>query len=74
MRDEIKKFTLGDLLLNWRNETMSDKQKESRIDIEDLPQNGQELTPEESKEVQGGAATQGRALFVISTAPIAPEH
>ena len=33
---------------------MSNEQKESRINIEDLPQNEQELTPEESKEVQGG--------------------
>jgi hypothetical protein len=53
---------------------MSDEQKESRINIKDLPQNEQELTSEESKEVQGGAATQGRGLFVVSTAPIVPEH
>jgi FG-GAP repeat len=33
---------------------MSDEQKESRINIEDLPQQEQELTPEEAKEVQGG--------------------
>ena len=29
-------------------------EKENRIDIEDLPQAEQELTAEESKEVQGG--------------------
>ena len=33
---------------------MSDEQKENRINIEDLPQEEQELTPEEAKEVQGG--------------------
>jgi hypothetical protein len=31
-----------------------DDEKENRIDIEDLPQAEQELTAEESKEVQGG--------------------
>lgn len=34
---------------------MSDEQKESRIKVDDLPQAEQELTPEEAKEVQGGA-------------------
>jgi hypothetical protein len=29
-------------------------EKEGRIDIDDLPQAEQELTPEEAKEVQGG--------------------
>ena len=33
---------------------MSDEKKESRINIEDLPQPEQELTSEEAKEVQGG--------------------
>jgi len=33
---------------------MSDKQRENRVNIEDLPKAEQELTPEEAKEVQGG--------------------
>ena len=33
---------------------MSDEQKENRINIENLPQAGHELTPEEAKDVQGG--------------------
>ena len=35
---------------------MSGEQKESRINIEDLPKEEQELTPEEAKEVKGGLA------------------
>lgn len=34
---------------------MSEEKKETRINIEDLPQPEQELTDEEAKEVQGGA-------------------
>ena len=34
---------------------MSDEKNESRINVKDLPQAEQELTPEEAKEVQGGA-------------------
>ena len=41
---------------------MSDEQRESRINIEDLHQKEQELTPEESKEVQGGSDGQTRLL------------
>ena len=33
---------------------MSEEEKKSRINIEDLPQAEQELTPEESRDVQGG--------------------
>lgn len=33
---------------------MSDEKQESRINVEDLPQAEQELTPEEAKEVKGG--------------------
>lgn len=33
---------------------MSDEKKEGRINVEDLPQAEQELTPEEAKEVKGG--------------------
>lgn len=33
---------------------MSDENKESRINIEDLPQAEKELSTEEAKEVQGG--------------------
>jgi len=36
---------------------MSDEQNESRINIEDLPQAEQELTAEETQEVNGGAGT-----------------
>ena len=35
---------------------MSDEQKERRVNVEDLPQAEQELTPEESKDVKGGIA------------------
>ena len=41
---------------------MSEKQRENRIQIEDLPRTEQELTDEEAKEVQGGvimANTEG---------------
>ena len=46
---------------------MSDEQKERRINVEDLPQAEQELTPEETKEVQGGvimANTEGVRVAV----------
>lgn len=33
---------------------MSDEPKEKRINIEDLPQAEEELTPEEAREVKGG--------------------
>jgi hypothetical protein len=33
---------------------MSDEKNESRINIEDLPQAEQELTPDEAQQVQGG--------------------
>jgi hypothetical protein len=54
---------------------MLDEQRESRINIEDLPQVEQELTPQESKEVQGGltAGTQGRGTFCLSTDKTGPE-
>lgn len=38
---------------------MSEEKNESRINIEDLPQAEQELSVEESKEVQGGNAADG---------------
>ena len=41
---------------------MSDEQKERRINLENLPQDEQELTAEEAKKVQGGiimANTEG---------------
>jgi hypothetical protein len=42
---------------------MSDEQKESRIKVEDLPKEEQELTTEEAKEVKGG--TEGRTRLII---------
>jgi hypothetical protein len=33
---------------------MSDENKESKINVEDLPQEAKELTPEEAREVKGG--------------------
>jgi len=42
---------------------MSEENKASRLNIEDLPQGGQELTAEESKEVQGG---EGRTRLIIA--------
>ena len=47
---------------------MSEEKKESRINLEDLPQAEQELTPEEAQEVQGGlsAGTYGRATYQLS--------
>lgn len=46
---------------------MSEEQKENRINLEDLPQAEQELTPEEAQEVQGGpsAGTYGRSTFQL---------
>jgi hypothetical protein len=55
---------------------MSDEKKESRINVEDLPQAAKELTAEEAKDVQGGTgitkATSGNTKpdwqddFIIS--------
>jgi hypothetical protein len=47
---------------------MSDEKKESRINIEDLPQAEQELTAEEAKDVKGGllASTYGRGSNVAT--------
>ena len=46
---------------------MSEEKKESRVNIEDLPQAEQELTPEETQEVQGGltAGTYGRPTYQV---------
>ena len=46
---------------------MSEEKKESRVNIEDLPQAEQELTPEEAQEVQGGlsAGTYGRGTYQL---------
>jgi len=41
---------------------MSDENKASRVNIEDLPQGEQELTAEESNEVQGGV---GRTRLIM---------
>jgi hypothetical protein len=41
---------------------MSEENKENRINVEDLPQEERELTPEEAKDVKGGvimANTEG---------------
>jgi hypothetical protein len=38
---------------------MSDEQKPNRINIDDLPQDEKELTPEEAKDVQGGITPYG---------------
>ena len=38
---------------------MSEERKESRIRLEDLPQDEQELSPEEARDVQGGVTPYG---------------
>ena len=45
---------------------MTDEQKESRIKVEDLPQAEQELTPEEAKDVQGGAPNFNGGVYVAA--------
>jgi hypothetical protein len=49
---------------------VSEEKKESRVNIEDLPEAEQELTPAEAREVQGGhntgtysTGTYGRATY-----------
>ena len=46
---------------------MSDEQKESRINLEDLPQAEQELTPEEAQDVKGGYSIGGTTYEVDKT-------
>ena len=43
---------------------MSDEKKESRTNIQDLPQEEKELTAEEAKEVQGGLLVQTSPIDV----------
>jgi len=52
---------------------MSEVNKESRINIEDLPQAERELSPEEAKDVKGGvimANTEGD-FHIVSKPPVA---
>jgi hypothetical protein len=54
---------------------MSEENKESRVNIEDLPQAERELTPEEAKDVKGGvimANTEGD-FHIVSKPPVATD-
>jgi hypothetical protein len=42
---------------------MSEENKESRINVDDLPKDEQELSPEEAKEVQGGLSSSGPGVY-----------
>ena len=46
---------------------MSDEQKERRVNVEDLPQAEQELTPEEAKDVKGGLTKVGAGTLSLGS-------
>ena len=50
---------------------MSEEKKESRINVQDLPQDEKELTAEEAKEVKGGLTKVGAGTLTLSTSNVA---